>query len=304
MKKVQFLIVLFTLLSIGLFGQNYTSQLSGNWIDNIWNNNYISLPLTFPQNQNNIVITIKNNHTITLSNNVIINGNGLQIIIEPGGQFIIDENGSIDLRGNNANLNIDGNLQVDGNINFDKNGGSVTGNGSITGDGSITGNYDQSESINNILPIELLSFTSKVKENSIELEWVTASEINNDYFIIEKSKDLVNWGIVSFIQGAGNSNHIIKYTIEDFNPIKGISYYRLTQHDFDGQFEVFNPISVVFEELFNNYRYNKINIYDFMGNKIETLLGENIYLKNYNKPIIVVYLLNDEIIKTKKILRK
>ena len=154
--------------------------------------------------------------------------------------------------------------------------------------------------ITNPMPIELLSFTSKIKENSIELEWVTVSEINNDYFILEKSEDLKNWTIVSYIQGAGNSNTILTYSFEDFNPIQGISYYRLTQHDFDGQFEVFNPISTYWNP---NGNY-KIVIYDFIGVLLKeeyTSSINNYIIPKFGKPIIVLfYNENGEIIRTIK----
>ncbi|ANQ51210.2 T9SS type A sorting domain-containing protein [Flammeovirga sp. MY04] len=95
------------------------------------------------------------------------------------------------------------------------------------------------------LPVELISFTAEVTPtNEVELEWITASEENNDFFLIEKSIDGRVWSQVAEVEGAGNSNVLLKYNHTDSRPFNGTSYYRLTQIDFDGQFEIFEPVSV------------------------------------------------------------
>jgi hypothetical protein len=87
------------------------------------------------------------------------------------------------------------------------------------------------------LPIELINFIPHVQDNWVNLKWQTASEINNDYFTIEKSKTASNWIIVTQVNGAGNSSNILSYSTTDQIPYNGISYYRLKQTDFNGQFE-------------------------------------------------------------------
>ncbi|MFT4663764.1 MAG: hypothetical protein ACI9XB_000705 [Gammaproteobacteria bacterium] len=89
-------------------------------------------------------------------------------------------------------------------------------------------------SINSPLPIELLSFTALVKNEHVELNWVTASEINNDYFDIERSVDGINFTSISTINGAGNSTQNLFYSMVDLAPLNGMSYYRLKQTDYDG----------------------------------------------------------------------
>ena len=87
------------------------------------------------------------------------------------------------------------------------------------------------------LPIELLSFTAKLNsDKEVDLNWQTASEINNDYFTVEKSADAVNFIPLEIIKGAGNSVSILNYTTLDKNPYSGITYYRLKQSDFNGDF--------------------------------------------------------------------
>jgi len=94
------------------------------------------------------------------------------------------------------------------------------------------------------LPIELIDFNGILNEERVELSWTTASEINNSYFIVEKSKDGVDWVEVRKVSGAGHSTSIIDYFEIDNDPLIGLSYYRLTQVDFDGKQETFNIIPI------------------------------------------------------------
>jgi len=95
------------------------------------------------------------------------------------------------------------------------------------------------------LPIELISFKAACNKGSVYLKWVTASEINNDYFTLERSTDAINWTIIGTVDGAGNSNQNINYSYVDNEPYNGVSYYRLKQTDFDGQFKYSNIIAII-----------------------------------------------------------
>jgi len=95
------------------------------------------------------------------------------------------------------------------------------------------------------LPVELLSFDAKLNQKrTVDLTWQTASEINNDYFLIEKSVDNQNWAVIGTIDGAGNSNQLLNYVSEDISPANGNNYYRLKQYDFNGEYK-FSNIRVV-----------------------------------------------------------
>ncbi|WP_070137184.1 T9SS type A sorting domain-containing protein [Crocinitomix algicola] len=87
------------------------------------------------------------------------------------------------------------------------------------------------------LPIELISFKATPENNWINLEWITGSELNNDFFTIEHSTDGINWEKIEEIKGAGNSNKRISYSTYDYNSVYGTNYYRLKQTDYDGKFE-------------------------------------------------------------------
>ena len=83
-------------------------------------------------------------------------------------------------------------------------------------------------------PIGLTSFTARVVKNKIKLNWATASEINNNFFTVEKCQQIGDWISVSKLNGAGNSTSTLFYESTDYKPFYGTSYYRLKQTDFDG----------------------------------------------------------------------
>ena len=99
----------------------------------------------------------------------------------------------------------------------------------------------------NPLPIELLTFDANYNGTDVNLNWVTASEKNNDYFSIERSADGVNFNSIAKIKGAGNTSFRINYSDIDKNPLEGISYYRLKQTDFNGNYTYsdIRPITIV-----------------------------------------------------------
>ncbi|MCG9911798.1 MAG: GEVED domain-containing protein [Flavobacteriales bacterium] len=97
----------------------------------------------------------------------------------------------------------------------------------------------------NPLPIVLQSFTAECDKGMVKLNWITASEINNELFLIDRSTNLVEWEEVTTVAGAGNSNAPLSYIAVDDRPLNGLSYYRLTQRDYDGTTEIFEPISIV-----------------------------------------------------------
>lgn len=85
------------------------------------------------------------------------------------------------------------------------------------------------------LPLGLLYFQVKQKDKKVYCEWATATEIDNDYFTLQKSKDRQVWTTVTKVKSAGNSNSIVKYNAVDENPMDGISYYLLKQTDHNGK---------------------------------------------------------------------
>jgi hypothetical protein len=147
------------------------------------------------------------------------------------------------------------------------------------------------------LPIQLLSFNAVKNNQQVDCKWSTASEVNNDYFTIERTDDALNFYPIGVINGAGNSNQILNYSFTDLNPLRGLNYYRLRQTDFDGQSTVSDIRSVnmneaVSFELVSAYfasdalvfkfnqevPINKLNLYD--------VLGRIVYSEDYTNSVL------------------
>lgn len=97
------------------------------------------------------------------------------------------------------------------------------------------------------LPIELVHFDAKPNENVVQCSWQTASEINNDYFTVERSSNGKVFISIENIDGAGNSSSSKTYSFTDDAVSSGIYYYRLRQTDFDGTSTCSNIVSVIIE---------------------------------------------------------
>jgi len=106
-----------------------------------------------------------------------------------------------------------------------------------------------------LLPIELLSFEANLNGSQVNLKWALASETNNNYFTIERSKREIDWKELTKVNGEGNSSVLLSYAAIDRNPYLGTSYYRLKQTDFDGQFAYSEIRTVNFDRL-ENYQVN------------------------------------------------
>jgi hypothetical protein len=87
------------------------------------------------------------------------------------------------------------------------------------------------------LPVELSYFKVFKQVNSVRLQWETSSEINNDFFTLEKSYDAVEWEAFDEIAGKGNSSVVNQYVAYDYEVnFNKTTYYRLKQTDFNGDF--------------------------------------------------------------------
>lgn len=112
----------------------------------------------------------------------------------------------------------------------------------LTYDLSLTINYPCSPTGScTPLPIELLTFKGEHVNKMNKLEWITASEINNAYFNVERSVDGINFTFLKKIIGAGNTTSLNYYTTYDENAPGGLSYYRLKQVDFNGD-QSYSPV--------------------------------------------------------------
>lgn len=95
-----------------------------------------------------------------------------------------------------------------------------------------------------LLPIDLVLFKAGQVGHGNLIEWRTKSELNNSHYSLEVSADGVNWENMAEIPGAGNSSSELSYEYTDYNVQNDITYYRLTQTDFDGKKKKLGTISV------------------------------------------------------------
>lgn len=245
MVKIQFLLFAFFLVTFSqIYAATYYSLADGDWTDPIWSTNPNDLPasgVSLPNNISGGNITNNNEvvirHTVTNESNIQIN-NGGTITVADGGYFEV----------NNVNMNNGSSLVVEsgGTLeagSIDNKGGIITNGGTIITD-DCTG--INGTCVNEPLPIELISFTANPQGKSVLLSWATASELNNDYFTVEKSRNGKEFEVLTKVDGNGTTHVRTDYQYFDQNLFLGLSYYRLRQTDYDGTSETFPAVSVLF----------------------------------------------------------
>lgn len=248
---------------------------------------------------NNIQLNVSGKITI---GSVDINNNGTLTILGSGEVSILGdltaENGT------DIEIDFDGTLSVGGNVTIDEATSSVNVNGSFIIDGSYNGPAFTGEGTVNeggvlvypaTLPVEFLGMSVNCENGGYNtVTWETASETNSDYFILERSRDGIHWTEVSEIKAAGTSNKTKTYTYYDLQSGRYFEgYYQLTQIDYDGLFEIFDPISVrcETEEKYQISAYPNptegqvlITIYSLIESEVELKLtnmsGQNLKTEN------------------------
>ncbi len=167
--------------------------------------------------------------------------------------------------------------------------------------GTVSANVDVNICIE--LPVELHSFELHCQRSGVLIEWITMSENNNDYFIIEKMNESDVFEVIATINGVGYSTSVNKYNFLDIEKSRNNNnqYYRLSQVDFDGTKEILSTRTIacssetvtVYPNPFKEQII--INLGDFLRNsngKIEIIntLGQVVYtektLKNQTKSLI------------------
>jgi hypothetical protein len=136
-----------------------------------------------------------------------------------------------------------------------------------------------------ILPIELLNFDAVFNGKSVDLNWTTATEINNDYFIVERSEDGINYSKLSIVPSKalnGNSQSKLYYTLNDPDIKSGIYYYRLKQVDIgDSKYKLSIIKSVVI--------VNENDIFSVVPNPTANSADVIYYCYSNEKSILRVY---------------
>jgi hypothetical protein len=114
---------------------------------------------------------------------------------------------------------------------------------------------------NSGLPVELMEFdAARLNADKVQLDWATASELNNEGFYVERMLETENeFKTVAYVEGQGNSTAIVNYQLLDENSYTSVSYYRLRQVDFDGT-TAYSQIKAV-EGRDNKLDYIDVSIY-------------------------------------------
>ena len=152
--------------------------------------------------------------------------------------------------------------------------------------------------------MEFLSFSAKLKDGFVDIQWRTASETNNAYFIIEKSTDGAVFNEIHQTPGQGNSSYPSFYQHEDHQPFKGEQYYRIKQVDYDNKEGYSKTISVRYDptdvrskiKAIPNPTQNQFSLYGLGAAavrkiKISNTAGKTVLLQRfYDGPISISHL--------------
>lgn len=188
-------------------------------------------------------LIVHNNLNLSVSGTLTVFGN---VELKNGASLTVSNSGNIEVVGNfsagtNTDLAVDGTVAVDGNFTVGANS-TATGSGSITIGGSCS---DSGSTVceSATLPVKLLFFNARTEGNVVSLNWATNEEENFDYFSLERSTDGQSWESLGEVKGNGWSLDINNYSMNDEQPVAGVSYYRLKAVDLDGTFEYHPAIS-------------------------------------------------------------
>ena len=155
-----------------------------------------------------------------------------------------------------------------------------------------------------VVPVELISFVAAANNNSVILNWSTATEINNSGFSVERRTDVEeSWTEIGFVPGFGTSTERRSYSFVDPDLNTAAYVYRLKQIDFDGSFEYssevyvdinlparfslmqnypnpFNP-STIIKYAISNKQFVQLKVFDVLGNEVATLVNEELPAGEY-----------------------
>lgn len=278
MKSI-FTLLFITLICSASFATKVTATGDGNWDqDASWDGTHpgcydtICIPA-------GITITITSSENLNACDTIVFEvygrlefQTGKKLDMSCGSDVYVYPGGSVGVGGGGGSSTYIEICNVD---YWDASMGDMTGPTVLCGSGACVP-----------LPIELVGFTGFMDDNErlIHLTWTTKSEANNDYFTIEKSIDGIEWVYLNEVDGAGNSSIELDYHLPDSEPYIGINYYRLSQFDFDGASEIFDPIAVINDG--TSFDSEMIIIQGEGNNLI------NIFLKDYQEETVVIDIYN------------
>jgi len=198
-----------------------------------------------------------------------------------GSEVLTVPTSSIIETGGNMEVVFDGNMEMSLSRNYGNADGKVQTVPSIEGEAIYRVNYDIWE-IQAVLPVELISFSAKQVNSNIKLQWITATEINNERFLIERSMDdSQNWQVIGSVLSKGDSQRLTYYSYTDEGIKEDIVYYRLTQVDKDGTESTSASIAIENSDnkreytLYPNPANNSISAVNMGDNKTGVVINQN-----------------------------
>ncbi|UII21113.1 T9SS type A sorting domain-containing protein [Fulvivirga ligni] len=221
-------------------------------------------------------LTLGGSSAVTIYDTLWVNGD---LIVGGGSSLTVDDNGLLIIEGdlrteggtvtvNDGRIIAKSNLRSVGGSSVENSGsgsnafyvfGGVSRNGGAEFNGSRNAEdgyfltesdlYNDDPALYNYvmtgtLPVEFLYVDAKITNGVAMITWATGSELNNDFFTLERSTDGINFQEIATVDGAGNSSDVIEYSVEDFSAANGANYYRVKQTDFDGQYEYSKVVNV------------------------------------------------------------
>jgi hypothetical protein len=180
---------------------------------------------------NNLTITETGSGVVRVIGNVNMNNNGSLIV---NGEFRVDGNFT---GGNNTDVNVNGLVSVGGTTSVG-NGSTLTGTGQFVTHGACS-SPGSTFCSSGPLPLSLVSFSTVVDNGTVSVKWVTESEINLDYFTVQRSIDAREFTTIGMIKAVGSNASRNNYSLIDYQPVLGKSYYRLKETDLDGKITYF-----------------------------------------------------------------
>lgn len=251
MRKVFSLIALALGTVHPMYAKTTTAIASGNWAGAIWDN---GAPASAD------IINIPAGIIVDLYTNAVLKGGGTTTLNIAGTLRMFDlaalrlDGGDGDAvnvlsGGTISNGNVLGGLVTFGNPIFYFPIISVSLVGVISslegyiGPSPLAGPISMTSGV---LPIELISFDASVATNQVNFKWVTASELNNDFFTLERFDDSDRFHAITTLPGKGTTNEMSIYEAVDNCPQLGKNYYRLKQTDFDGTYSYSDVVMVEF----------------------------------------------------------
>ena len=139
------------------------------------------------------------------------------------------------------------------------------------------------------MPISLLHFTASATNGNVVVEWTTATEINSNYFEVERSNDGKTFAAIANIPAAGFNTTELNYSSIDQNPFSGVSYYRLKEVDMNGKENFSNIKSVQFCQNANNVLITSNPGSSYVSCVITSSENENASIQILNSVGMVVY---------------